>query len=530
MRKRLILFCAVALTAGLAMWTCSKKNNPAGPSGTAPFITTQPAATQTKTAGDSVRFTVVATGDPAPTYQWQKNDTAITGATSATYFIASADTVCSGIYRVIVTNSAGSDTSDQAILTVNPALRAPSITLQPQSQTVMAGDSVAFTIAASGIPAPGYRWQKNDTDIAGATSATYTISTTTVPNSGTYRVIVTNSAGSITSNNATLTVTPTSPTAPRIATQPKSLTVDENSSATFTVVATGNPAPHYQWRKNGTAIPGDTSAAITIVSASQADAAIYTVYVWNSQGNVTSTGATLTVNPAPYVWPYTVSGDSMSIYEPPQISSYAYCNGATLVTQYDTLGGTFGMRYTVSGNTLSLNECDTVYMSCDTENLTRVGSGTGLIGTWVFTTYLPDTLWLVFTATTVSVYFTGSSSNYCYADDWMANEWQYDSIGFNGTATELSCTQVRITGNTTGEQVTITWNNNGDMTYTSTNAAHAAYTYYQNPTSCPDDYTPDWYYSGFIYSNQNTPAAAAKRAVRPSVPRIKKHPKFLLFR
>ncbi|MGA2505942.1 MAG: immunoglobulin domain-containing protein [Chitinispirillaceae bacterium] len=519
MRKRLMLFCAVALAAGLVVWTCSKKSSPTGPSGIAPTITTQPAS-QTVNEGSPASFTVDASGDPAPGYQWQRNDTAIAGATSATYAIASATAANSGSYRVIVTNSAGRDTSDPATLTVRIA---PAITTQPVSQTVNEGSPASFTVDASGDPAPGYQWQRNDTAIAGATSATYVIASATAANSGSYRVIVTNSAGRVTSNSVLLVVIPSAPAAPSIIVQPQSLTVDEGGSATFTVVTTGNPAPQYQWRKNGTDISGATNDLYYISSATQADAAIYTVYVWNSQGNVTSIGATLTVNPAPYVWPYTVSGDSMSIYEPPQISSYTYCNGTTLVTQYDTSGGTFGMRYTVSGNILSLYECDTVYMFCDTENFIRVGTGTGLIGTWIFNTYLSDTL--IFTPTTVAVYFSGSN-NYCYADDWMSWDWAYDSIGFKGTAAEISCTQVKITGNTTGEQVTINWNSNGDMTYTSTNSGHAAYTYYQNPTSCPDDYSPDWYYTFLGQNNTGTP----KRAVRPSIPRIRKHQKFLLFR
>ncbi|MGA2505943.1 MAG: hypothetical protein ABSF80_00510 [Chitinispirillaceae bacterium] len=133
---------------------------------------------------------------------------------------------------------------------------------------------------------------------------------------------------------------------------------------------------------------------------------------------------------------------------------------------------------------------------------------------------------LYFTANTLTV--TETFVN-CYADDWMSWDWASDSAYYNVTATKVSCTQVTLTGNVTQEKVTISWNSNGDMTYTSTNSGHAAYTYYENPASCPDNYEPDWYYSGFL-DNNNRYTPTAKRAARPAVPRIRKHPKFPLFR
>jgi Immunoglobulin domain len=95
--------------------------NGSGSSATAPAITTQPVS-QTVTAGQSVIFTVVATGSPTLTYQWQKNHANITGATSATYTTPATSTSDSGsTFDVIVTNSAGTVTSAAAALTVNAA-------------------------------------------------------------------------------------------------------------------------------------------------------------------------------------------------------------------------------------------------------------------------------------------------------------------------------------------------------------------------------------------------------------------------
>ena len=86
--------------------------------------------------------------------------------------------------------------------------------------------------------------------------------------------------------------------APAITTQPLSVTVTAGGSATFSVVATGTGVA-YQWRFNGTAITGATSASYTLSNVAATHAGTYTVVVSNSVGSITSTAATLTVNPAP---------------------------------------------------------------------------------------------------------------------------------------------------------------------------------------------------------------------------------------
>lgn len=94
--------------------------------------------------------------------------------------------------------------------------QAPVITTQPQSITISQGGTATFSVTATGNPAPTYQWRKNGTNISGATAATYTISNVQPSHAGTYSVVVTNSAGSVTSNNATLTVT--QPNTPPVAT------------------------------------------------------------------------------------------------------------------------------------------------------------------------------------------------------------------------------------------------------------------------------------------------------------------------
>lgn len=86
---------------------------------------------------------------------------------------------------------------------------APAITAEPANQTVTAGQTATFNVTATGTAPLSYQWQLNAADIPGATAASYTTPVTTTANSGEmFRVVVSNSAGNVTSNSATLTVNP----------------------------------------------------------------------------------------------------------------------------------------------------------------------------------------------------------------------------------------------------------------------------------------------------------------------------------
>jgi len=96
--------------------------------------------------------------------------------------------------------------------TVNAAPVAPSITTQPASKTVTAGQTASFGVAATGTAPLSYQWNKNGTAISGATTSSYTTPTTTSSDNGAlFTVMVSNRAGSVTSNAATLTLTSTGP-------------------------------------------------------------------------------------------------------------------------------------------------------------------------------------------------------------------------------------------------------------------------------------------------------------------------------
>ena len=186
----------------------------------APEITTQP-TNQSITAGQNATFTVVATGNPEPTFQWQLSTNngstwaPIEDETDASLTITNATIAQNNHrFRVIVTNSQGNVTSNAATLTVGAALIAPSFTEQPVSKTVSVGQNAIFTVAVEGSPTPTIQWQSRPNssgtwaNITGATGLSYTLETATLAQNGMqFRARASNTAQSnVASDIATLTV------------------------------------------------------------------------------------------------------------------------------------------------------------------------------------------------------------------------------------------------------------------------------------------------------------------------------------
>lgn len=82
----------------------------------------------------------------------------------------------------------------------------PTISTQPVAQSAVFGGSVTFSVTATGTPAPTYQWQRNGENIPGASGASYTVTSASQANAGTYRVIVTNTAGSVPSDSVLFSV------------------------------------------------------------------------------------------------------------------------------------------------------------------------------------------------------------------------------------------------------------------------------------------------------------------------------------
>src|SRR5439155_3277008 len=125
------------------------------------------------------------------------------GQTNSSLLLSAVQTADEGGYSVIVTNLAGSATSQVATLTV---LVPPAITRQPASQTVLAGSPVTFSIMATGTATLAYQWRRNGLDLAGQNMSALTYASAQGSDAGDYSVVVANAAGAATSQVATLTV------------------------------------------------------------------------------------------------------------------------------------------------------------------------------------------------------------------------------------------------------------------------------------------------------------------------------------
>ena len=275
-----------------------------GGSGSAPEITQQPQAAATFRT-QSARFDVGVKGKAPLSFQWRRDGVNIAGAIAVQYVTPAVTAADDGAkFSIVITNSKGTVTSNEATLTVYPP---PTITTDPQSIAVAVGATAGFTVTGAGQSLT-YQWYRDGIVISGATAATFTTAATVAADDGAiFTVDVINGSGRITSAPATLTVL----AAAAIVTPPASQTVNVGQPAIFSVLATGGNLV-YQWRRNGADIAGAMSAVYTTPAATLADSGVtYSVVVVSAAGSATSTDATLTVvslpNAAPPALPAEVS-------------------------------------------------------------------------------------------------------------------------------------------------------------------------------------------------------------------------------
>jgi len=190
-------------------------------SNVAPVIVTQPASTNI-VAGNVATFNIVAAGMPAPSYQWQRSNTNIAGATAASYSFAASVADNGASFTCVVSNSSGSVTSSPAVLSVNDTPVISSVADQMISRN-SATPPLAFTVNDSQV-SPGSL-------VVTATSSNPTL----VPNAN----LLLGGSGS----NRTLTVTP-------VANQTGYATINLavsdgtlSSSTAFMVTVTTNSLP-----------------------------------------------------------------------------------------------------------------------------------------------------------------------------------------------------------------------------------------------------------------------------------------------
>jgi hypothetical protein len=254
-----------------------------------PFIITQPTNT-TVLVGSVVTLSVTASGTAPLSYQWQKEGTALVGATQPSLVLTNVQASQSGSYSVLVKNAFGSVPSSVAHLVAGVP---PTISTQPSNQTASAGATVTLSVVASGTAPLYYQWLKDSVILPGQSAPDLILANFQFSDVGSYSVIVSNVLGSVESDFARVDMGFVF--SPYILVQPLSQTVPPGGSAVFTVSADGQPPLFYQWRKNGTNLAGATDSFLQLANVQVVNAGRYDVVITNFSGSVTSEVAVLTV-------------------------------------------------------------------------------------------------------------------------------------------------------------------------------------------------------------------------------------------
>ncbi|GHT73367.1 hypothetical protein FACS189456_3730 [Bacteroidia bacterium] len=283
-----------------------------------PIITAHPPQSSTVLVGGSVSLSVTATvtDGSALSYQWYSSDdinnkytgTAVSGATSATYAPSTA-TTGEFYYYVVVTNTSNgmTATATSNVAHVRVTVQTPSITTQPQGNTVNVGGSVNLSVTANVTDGGtlSYQWYSTTvyfnccgTAVSGATSATYAPSTATA-GSFHYYVIITNNANNgfsgIVSNLVVVTVTAAGAAVTDVSLNKPtlSLAVGANETLTATVLPATATNKAVTWSSSNTGVA--TVSASGVVTGKTAGSA--TITVTTQDGSKTAT-CTVTVTPA----------------------------------------------------------------------------------------------------------------------------------------------------------------------------------------------------------------------------------------
>jgi len=268
-------------------------------------ITSQPRSV-TVVAGARVNFAAAARGNPTPTIEWQVSTNngrswkRIRGASGFVYSIVSSLSRRGNDFRAVFTNAVNSTATHLARLNVkesplhltatparalaiasnqNRRIASPTITSQPASVTVTTDSTATFKAAASGTPAPKVMWQVSVNQgrtwnrVVGATSANYSLVATVSQGGNEFRAVFTNSAGSATTDRATLsvnaTVTTTTVPPPTTTVPPPAKTTMTTSPPppATTTTTTSPPRP----ATTTTTVPSPTTSGVITTGDSRAN-------------------------------------------------------------------------------------------------------------------------------------------------------------------------------------------------------------------------------------------------------------------
>ena len=257
----------------------------------APRIDIQPSDI-TVEAGASATFSVIASGSDPLSYQWEKDGTAIPGATNNSFVLNNVGPGDEGRYRLTVQNDAGSVHSRSITLQVR--LVAPRIVSQPTPIVVNSGETLSLSVQAVGTSPITFEWTRSGEIIPEQNSNQIIINPASINDAGSYQVTATNAAGSALSDIVTVQVNEVT-LSPEIVKHPISTMITAGEVARLSIEASGREPLSYQWQKGSAPLAGANDPLLLFANITPAEAGDYSVVVSNPFGSVTSNAAAIIV-------------------------------------------------------------------------------------------------------------------------------------------------------------------------------------------------------------------------------------------
>jgi hypothetical protein len=153
--------------------------------------------------GETASFSVLASGFPAPVYQWTLNGSMILGAMSSTLTITNIDIPNVGDYQALINNGYSTNNSYVVTLNIPPAFVSPFM-----GATTIWGSGVTLSVGVVGSSPINYQWYFNGAAISGANGATLSFNSIQFTNAGLYSVVISSPYGSITNEAYQVVVNP----------------------------------------------------------------------------------------------------------------------------------------------------------------------------------------------------------------------------------------------------------------------------------------------------------------------------------
>ncbi|XP_068687443.1 protein turtle homolog B-like isoform X1 [Montipora foliosa] len=258
-----------------------------------PSITLKSSAPFELNEGETRTLLCVATGNPKPSYKWEKDGAVLQQGTTSNYTISSAKKEDRGRYKCTAEVVAPGLATDSASYSVDVKVKfAPQVTRLSSNQTLNDGNDATFSCTAEAYPMPiTYNWFKNVTKIRSSaefvindfvSESRLTVRQISKSSADRYSCSGTNSVGEGQKKSVFLNVRYAPQAVTMTASKPE---VKEGQSVTLTCQSDGFPSPSFSWRFNGNTINGALNNEFLVANAEVKDAGNYTCIATNIRGS-----------------------------------------------------------------------------------------------------------------------------------------------------------------------------------------------------------------------------------------------------